>query len=978
MTCAPAYALASQGEVLVLDHPNAFSGNERVIAFEDLPGQTLLRKQYQDAGVRFLLTSAHGARVGVTEDPRMFPPQGHNMVTNLPPEGFEELPNIDIAFDSRVTRVGFELRSVHGDPVSFMLYGFDGAKIIWRKRLNVSSSFVFFGFESTQPFNALHFDVEPNVRDAFMLDNLRFEYGVPSPPECHAGGPYHVECRAGTVMVPLDSSGVLGGRAGQPETYHWSSDCPGANLQPAADAVSPVLIFDTPAPCAGITCRLWLTAANEHGSVSCETEIHVTDTTPPRISCQPDLVAASPDRFPNTDLGATAVDNCGEPSISLLESRTNGGLGCPDNPRVTTFHYRATDAAGNSSQCSSRLTVADDQPPEQVFCPPDVAIGCLSHLPKIDIDAVTVVEASDSVAVTHVGDTYDKGTGCPGSPMQVFREYKATDACGNAKSCIQKIRIVDESKPLDFPCPEDLSLECRTDIPRPHPESLEAFDLCGPVTLRHAGDIPNTGTGCPQDPLVISRLYRAADSCDNHTDCVQTITIVDAESPTSIACPPNMTVECADDIPAIDLSAIIASDRCGKPSVELLAETGNGGSGCADDPLILTRQFRAADACGNSITCAQTITVQDPGEPLRLACPDDINVSCMGEITEADVALVKAPTACDSTEIRHLGDLDNGGSGCPNDPLVIRRIYVGTASCARRAQCIQTITVSDMQPPDVQTCGSARQFTCGSELPVASIQDVLATDNCGDIDVAHVVDRSNDGDGCPGRPGIVERVFRVTDTCGNESLCEVSFTISDETPPDIACPDDLEVFCDDEVPGENLRQVLSTDQCHPVQVDYEGDVVESDGCVTWIRRKYVSSDLCGNESRCEQNIRVRDAVPPMVVCPADLEVAPDGPTEPSQTGSPIDYDDNCGIVTIVHSDCVDETTRCPVARTITRTWTAADPCGNLATCEQRLLVQCDEAPPVSNWGMTILMVLLVTGANAVFARHGAFRGRTLG
>lgn len=73
---------------------------------------------------------------------------------------------------------------------------------------------------------------------------------------------------------------------------------------------------------------------------------------------------------------------------------------------------------------------------------------------------------------------------------------------------------------------------------------------------------------------------------------------------------PDLSVECISDVPVADPSALAPTDNCPGVTVAHEGDTDNGGSGCAGDPLVITRTYSATDQSGNQATCDQVITVE--------------------------------------------------------------------------------------------------------------------------------------------------------------------------------------------------------------------------------------------------------------------------------------------------------------------------------------------------------------------------------
>jgi hypothetical protein len=109
--------------------------------------------------------------------------------------------------------------------------------------------------------------------------------------------------------------------------------------------------------------------------------------------------------------------------------------------------------------------------------------------------------------------------------------------------------------------------------------------------------------------------YSASDACGNSTSAQVTYTWKVDTTPPSITCPGPVTVATAGAIPApaTDYASFVtaggaASDTCvGAVTVTHMGDV----MATSNSPtsFVITRTYQASDACGNSETCAQTITV---------------------------------------------------------------------------------------------------------------------------------------------------------------------------------------------------------------------------------------------------------------------------------------------------------------------------------------------------------------------------------
>jgi hypothetical protein len=100
----------------------------------------------------------------------------------------------------------------------------------------------------------------------------------------------------------------------------------------------------------------------------------------------------------------------------------------------------------------------------------------------------------------------------------------------------------------------------------------------------------------------------------------------------NITCPPDVNVQCPKDVPAPDITKVVVSGSCPPLTVTFVGDTNNGGKGCKDSPLIITRTYRVTDKRGKHPDCQQTSSVIDtsagvsPSSPVRSG--PDVTVQC--------------------------------------------------------------------------------------------------------------------------------------------------------------------------------------------------------------------------------------------------------------------------------------------------------------------------------------------------------------
>jgi hypothetical protein len=122
----------------------------------------------------------------------------------------------------------------------------------------------------------------------------------------------------------------------------------------------------------------------------------------------------------------------------------------------------------------------------------------------------------------------------------------------------------------------------------------------------------------------------------------------------------------------------------------------------------------------------------------------------------------------------------------------------------------------------------------------------------------------------------VVRTFSAEDICGNvnEGACSQTITIgTDCRQPDIICPADITIGCDDEVPAPDPGSVVATDNCSAqgdIAITWVQDIVEGTDCEEVIRRIYRAEDECGNVALCVQYITRSDQQPLQVQITAQV------------------------------------------------------------------------------------------------------------
>ena len=604
-------------------------------------------------------------------------------------------------------------------------------------------------------------------------------------------------------------------------------------------------------------------------SSTCTQTITIDDNTPPQLVGCPQDVTVSCDAIPAPAI-VTATDNCSGVTVAFNQTEVPGI--CPQ-AKVITRTWTATDFCGNKDTCSQVITVVDNTAPVITSCPDAITVQCVGNIPVPNPLLVAATDNCDPAPVISFVSDVSDGQSCPET---ITRTYKAMDACNNASFCTQIITVHDTIVP-QITCPAPVTVECLSQVPQPNPALCTVSDNCDPTpTVIFMNDRQN-GLGCP---FTITRTYKATDDCGNEAFCEQIITVHD-QTPPQVTCPGPVTVECLWQIPQPNPALVTASDNCGQAPVVTFVSDVQSGSGC---PIIVTRTYKATDACGNETSCQQIITVRDQTPP-QITCPQPVTVNCIANIPAPDPNLVTASDNCGQVPVVTFVSDVQSGSGCP---ITVTRTYRAADVCDNEAFCTQIITVDDHQPPQLIGCPQNITVDCSAGLPTPPV--VTATDDCdGTVQVSFTEITT------PGNCAYnytVTRTWTTSDICGNQASCEQVITVRDVTAPQMTCPAAVSVECFTDVPQPNPALVTVLDNCdpHPV-VSFVSDVRSQGTCPTEITRTYRAVDVCGNEALCTQIITVDDNTPPsFTVFPSDQNISQ---CQPTQICLNVAASDNC-------------------------------------------------------------------------------------
>ena len=231
---------------------------------------------------------------------------------------------------------------------------------------------------------------------------------------------------------------------------------------------------------------------------------------------------------------------------------------------------------------------------------------------------------------------------------------------------------------------------------------------------------------------------------------------------------------------------------------------------------------------------------------------------------------------------------------------------------------------------------------------VPSMPDLTGqvSDDCGAVTLTSSETRT-DGS-CPA-VYTLRRTWVATDACGNATTHIQTLSVVDNQAPIVtALPFGGTFSCQGEVPAPNVAIISATDNCSTWSAVWVSDQYNGN-CNDPFIRTYRVTDACGNSTEVQQTFTLNDITAPVLTCPpnatflclAEVPAAIStwaGFLAAGGTGT-----DNCQIDPTTFSVSQTSSGLCPTLITIT--YSVADLCGNVGSCQQIIEVE----PPVNSW-----------------------------
>ncbi|PWL24150.1 MAG: hypothetical protein DCO96_15280, partial [Fluviicola sp. XM-24bin1] len=605
--------------------------------------------------------------------------------------------------------------------------------------------------------------------------------------------------------------------------------------------------------------------------------------------------------------------NCGTPVLTASQA----AFTCAD-VGANTVTLTVTDASGNSSTCTSTVTVADSTAP--VAACQDLTV----YLDGTGNATITTGDvdngSSDNCGVASLAlsqSTFNcSNVGANSVTLTV------TDVNGNIGTCTSTVTVVDSTAPTAVCQNITVYLDGTGNA------SITANDVdggstdnCGTPSLG-----VNTSTFTCADIGANNVTLTAIDASGNIATCTAVVTVADTTSPVTPTIA-DINSECS-----VTVTAPTTTDNC---AGTVTGTTTDPLTYSAEGTYLITWTFD--DGNGNTTTATQNVVIDDVTAPV---------VPTLADLTDECSVTATAPTTTDNC----VGTV----TGTTTDPLTYNTqgTFVITWTFddgnGNTSTATQNVIVNDVTLPTASNIDTAYAECIGDvAVDIALVDD--EADNCGVPTVTYVGDVASNGTGCG---DTITRTYNVADAAGNNIDVTQIIILNDVTPPTASNPVTLNVVCLADVPtatGATAWVTDEADNCGTPTVAWVSDVSSNGtGCNDTITRTFSVTDDCGNSITVQQLIIVNDDIAPVADVAALTDITE---TCESTPATPTAADNCAGTLNGVPDVTFPITT---VGTTVV-TWTYTDGCGNTISQIQNVTITgVDVGTTMASDGITMI------------------------
>jgi hypothetical protein len=668
------------------------------------------------------------------------------------------------------------------------------------------------------------------------------------------------------------------------------------------------------------------------------------------------------------------------------------------------------------TDCPSGLSIDVDED----LCTAEVTLSAPLFTDNCPADEITV-----SFGVINPDNTYSGPHAAAvsynfsvGSSLVI---WTVTDLAENFSTCIQNVSVTDNIFP-DVICPAiDPATKNNTNgscgyITDDDEFDAVATDNCG-FTLTHnygAWGNPNSLAGAEFPVGSTTVIWTARDESGNEMSCMILIDVMDANAPSFVNCPENITFTIGADADCqngVIWNIPIAQDNCHGVTV---TQTSGPVLGAQLIPGMYNIVYTAADATNLTSACSFFINVVDDSTPL-LVCPPSFTIGtgagdCFWTSGVGELNPLLAVDNCPNQVLTYSisgNPIVNGTGNLPAttfNPGLSTVTYTLTDENNNAVTCSFEINVIDDDAP-VLPCanvvfgnlvgpfGNTTDF-CALNTNVTLIG---VTDNC-DADLTVFALVSNPDQTLNVLPfpllagnsyqsglydfqvGITTLTFYATDDAGNASSCIYQIQVVDTETPEIMCPSDSPFLrsntnglCGYIVAGTEF-DATATDNCpdHTLSHNYYSwanptSLAGATFPVGTTNVTWTVTDARGNATNCPITVTVTDIQPPIANCQPQIDAVldNDGFFQILTTMMELGSSDNCAITSYAVSrdglsfgpsfyvNCTDIIPN--VSNVVNGVMRVTDASGNSATCNTVINVFDFTRPTVICQNLTVYL-----------------------
>lgn len=296
--------------------------------------------------------------------------------------------------------------------------------------------------------------------------------------------------------------------------------------------------------------------------------------------------------------------------------------------------------------------------------------------------------------------------------------------------------------------------------------------------------------------------------------------------------------------------------------------------------------FFALDNCGNSSvdTSYATFTVVDNTRPEISIEATDISIVCdesLPSILNEWIINHGGAEALDDcsnvswNEYLWTDNQGNSGFGIVGEDLgiLIERescnwfanvSFFASDTCGNRTTTISRVSVIDTEAPYFLTFPEDITVSCDK---IPDLDDYQVLDYC-ESNLTYLPEefttQLDDPTSCDYFNYLIERVYNVSDACGNNLSHTQLISVVDTLGPEVSFDPVFDASCTTNL--DEITDFISySDPCGgDLIVEYMDTDVSQGNCMSQIDRSYLITDVCGNDTTFTQRINLIDNLPPTI------------------------------------------------------------------------------------------------------------------